>query len=266
MKKRQSHHINKFRLNRDAKLKSKKAAKSALTSDSSSVAFWDAEYKESGSNQSNLALSDNPSEDLIKFTRWLERDYGRVFLNPTVSVLDLGCGNGRNLIYMSESYGVHGTGYDISVEAISQAKKKSKDLQLTYEARSIAEPIPLPDASQTIVLDMMASHFLTHAKRKELHKEIFRVLKPGGWLFLKTFLLDEDEHAERLLKENPGEEAGSYIHPQIGVAEYVFTEDALVEELSEYFFVHKVTKSHRHLQKGKAFKRRSMSLYIQKAA
>ncbi|MCR4306831.1 MAG: class I SAM-dependent methyltransferase, partial [Candidatus Yonathbacteria bacterium] len=170
--------------------------------------FWNKEYRQG----EHLALSTRESEDLIKFTLWLKREYGGDFLNPSDSVLDLGCGNGRNLIYLAQTFGVHGVGYDISAEAIAQAKEQSGKLPLAYSVCSVTKPLPLPDESQTLVLDMMVSHFLSDEERAHLQSEIARVLKPGGWFFLKTFLLDEDRHAERLLREHPGKEAGSYVH------------------------------------------------------
>lgn len=223
-------------------------------------AFWEAEYKDGG----YLALSVNPSEDLEKFTRWLTRETGNKLLNVTASVLDLGCGNGRNLIWLGETFGVHGVGYDISHEAIKQAERRTKELELSfsYTARSIAGDIPLPDESQTLVLDMMTSHFLKAEDRQKLIEEIHRVLKPGGFLFYKTFLLDEDRHAKRMLRENPGEEAQTYIHPEIGVAEHVSTEAEIEEAYGKYFTIHKIYKSHRHT--GRFAKRRSVSLYFEK--
>lgn len=221
--------------------------------------FWDAEYKEGG----HLAMSTEVSEDLVKFTRFLEREFGRKYLNPLASVLDLGCGNARNLMYLAQTYGVRGFGCDISSQAIAQARKASEGLPLTYGVQSIAESVPLPDHSQTIVLDMMTSHFLNAEERVNLIKEIKRVLKPGGWVFFKTFLLDEDNHAARLLREHPADEPGSYIHPKIGVAEHVFTEDEIIEMLGEEFYIHKITKSHRHKAHGAGAKRRSISVYAQ---
>jgi SAM-dependent methyltransferase len=226
--------------------------------------FWDKEY--SAKRGEHLAMSTEPSEDLEKFTRWLERQYGREFLNPLANVLDLGCGNGRNVVYLAENFGLRGTGYDISTQAIVEAKKLHAQvrgsLPLSFAVRSLKEGLPLPDDSQTIVLDMMVSHFLSKDERKNLIKEIFRVLKPGGWLFMKTFLRDEDIHVERLLREYPADEAGSYIHPEIGVAEHTFHEEEILEDLSP-FFVHKITKSHRH-KADTGSKRRSMSIYAQK--
>ena len=223
--------------------------------------FWDAEYKDSG----YLALSLNPSGDLKKFTRWLIREQGKSLLNVTSSVLDLGCGNGRNLIWLADSFNMHGVGYDISHEAIAQAKQhtKNRNLNLKYEPRSIAGPIPLEDKSQNLVLDMMVSHFLKEQEREDLVKEIYRVLRPGGFLFYKTFLLDEDTHAKRLLEEHSTDEKNTYIHPKIGVAEHVSTESEIEELYGKYFEIRKIHKSHRH--RGRHGKRRSISVYMQKS-
>lgn len=225
-------------------------------------AFWDAEYKDAG----HLALSTKQSEDLEQFTRWVEREYGRSLLNVTTSVLDLGCGNGRNLIWLSETYGMRGVGYDISTQAVQNAVTRSKatKLPLIYEARSIAGAITLPDASQTIVLDMMTSHVLNKEERVALTHEIYRVLRPGGFLFYKTFLLDEDANAKRMIAENPADEEHSYIHPTIGVVEHVSTQDEVEETYGELFTIRKIHKSHRH--RGKHAKRRSIMVYLEKPA
>lgn len=222
--------------------------------------FWDKEYRTSA----HLTLSMNPSEDLERFMRWLEREFGERYLKTIQTVADLGCGNGRNLVYLARNFGMRGTGFDISTEAIAQAKKESKDSQIMYNVHSIAKPLPLENESQALVLDMMTSHFLNQEQRKELIAEVARVLRPDGWLFYKTFLLDEDKRAERLLQESPAAEKGSYIHPKIGVAEHVSTEEEIRELFEDKFFIHKIHKSHRHLAHGRAAKRRSISVYAQK--
>jgi SAM-dependent methyltransferase len=224
--------------------------------------FWDAEYRSGG----HLTLSTKVSEDLEKFTRFLERESGRSVLNVTSSVADLGCGNGRNIIWLSEHFGVRGVGFDISGSAIAQAKKRAVEekLPLGFETRSIKPPIPLPDASENVVLDMMTSHFLNAKERMELIEEIYRILKPGGFLFYKTFLLDEDKHAYRLLKENPTDEEHTYIHPEIGVPEHVSTLEEIEETYGRRFTIHRVHKSHRH--RGENAKRRSIVIYAEKPA
>ncbi len=222
--------------------------------------FWDHEYK----NATHLKLSTDHSEDLEKFTRWLPREERGDILTPGKSVLDVGCGNGRNLIFLARTFGMSGTGYDISTAAVAQAKVASTGLPLVYEARSIAGLITLPDSSQSLVLDMMSSHFLNEAERRMLRDEIFRVMEPGGFLFMKTFLADGDLHTRRLLKDAPATEENTYIHPVIGVPEYVYTEEALTEFLGEKFIIHKIYRSHKHVLRGKARKRRTISIYAEK--
>ncbi|OGZ11868.1 MAG: hypothetical protein A3D67_00295 [Candidatus Lloydbacteria bacterium RIFCSPHIGHO2_02_FULL_51_22] len=227
--------------------------------------FWNKEYKAGrsiGGRGAHLALSLAPSEDLEKFLRWYEREYRSPLLSARASVLDLGCGNGRNLIYCAKEFGARGLGIDSSSEAITQAKSAHSDLPLSYIVQSIGLPLPASDHSQDLVLDMMTSHFLNKEERINLYREIMRVLKPSRWLFLKTFLLDEDAHAARLLREHPAEESGSYIHPEFGGVEHVFTEEEIREDLAPYFEIEKITKSHQH--KGPRGKRRSMSIYARK--
>lgn len=224
--------------------------------------FWNKEYKGAG-RTSKLTLSNNPSEDLVKFCEWLEYEFGKKSLNVTTSATDLGCGNGRNLIYLSKTYGMRGFGCDISEEAISQAKKSAVGLPLVFKSQSIAQPFPIEDNSETLILDMMTSHFLNMDQRKKFLSEILRILKPGGFLFFKTFLLDDDQNAIRMLKDYPADEAGSYIHPSMKVAEHVFTEKEIVELLTPEFYIHKTVKSHGHLRKDSP-KRRSICVYAEK--
>lgn len=223
--------------------------------------FWDQEYSSGGEH---LALSSDESEDLAKFVRWQGRQKNEVEVTGATEVLDLGCGNGRNLIFLARELGAKGIGYDISNAAIAEARRAGEGLPLTFEARSIAGEIHLPDSSHDLVLDMMTSHFLNTNEREFLRDEIYRMLRPGGWLFMKTFLRDEDLHTARLLKEFPTDEAGTYIHPVIGVAEHAYEEEELLNFLGEKFVVRKVYRSHKHRIRGQARKRRTVSVYVQK--
>ncbi len=225
--------------------------------------FWNNEYKKNAA----FSLSHEPSEDLVKFTKFLERDFGRKYLNPLCQAVDLGCGNGRNLVFLSEMFGMKGYGVDTSNAAIAQARlhTEHKKLPLTFSVGSITDPLPLKDSSQTIVVDAMVSHVLKTPEREHMLSEVVRVLRPDGWYFFKTFLLDEDLNAERMLREHPGSEPHSYIHPEIGVEEHVFTTDEVMELLEPYFTIHKIHKSHNHMRQGKAYKRRSITVYAQKS-
>jgi SAM-dependent methyltransferase len=177
----------------------------------------------------------------------------------------MGCGNGRNLIWLSKNFGVRGVGYDIADEAITQARLASSDLPIAYEARSIAGVFPnIKDRSANLVLDMMSSHFLNEEERMGYRSEVLRIMRDGGWFYFKTFLKDEDQHAERLLREHGTAEANTYLHPRMGVEEHVWTEEEIDEFWGSVLTIHKIDKSHKHILHGKAFKRRTVSVYMQK--
>ena len=223
--------------------------------------FWEKEYK----NPAHLEISGEPSGDMLSFVRWAERNAEWNPFPKNGMILDIGCGNGRNIIALAREAKMKGYGFDISEEAIRQAKKMAGNLPVKFEVRNATKELPLEDASVDIVLDMMSSHFLKKEERANLLKEILRVMKPYGWLFFKSFLLEGDQHALRMLKENPAGEEGAYIHPKIGVYEYVWTEKALREFFSPYFKIHKLIKSYKHVtEKGKPWKRRTASLYLEK--
>lgn len=222
--------------------------------------FWDQEY----TNPGHLKLSTNESADLAKFTRWLQRRERQDILSANSSVIDVGCGNGRNLIYLANTFGMKGYGIDISSAAVAQARRASADLSISYEVGTAAKTLAVADGSQSLALDMMTSHFLNQTERVQLRDELYRVLQPGGYFFMKTFLKDGDLHTERLLSDHPGKEPGTYVHPVMGVSEFVYSEEELISFLSERFIVRKVYRSHKHVSKGKAHRRRTISVYAEK--
>ena len=222
---------------------------------------WDREY----TRPEHLRLSNEPAEDFLKSLRYLERHYGREYLNPLALAVDIGCGNGRHLIYLANYFAMRGIGYDISKEAIDQGKELSKDLPITYEIRTIAGTFPeVKDNSVSVVLDMMSSHVLKSAERTVLRDEILRMLKPGGFLIFKSFLADEDINTRRLLRDHPANEEGAYIHPGFGVYEYVWTEDSIIDFYVPGFSIEKIEKSHKHIIRNRAGKRRTVTVYMRK--
>lgn len=229
--------------------------------------FWNKEYK----NAKHLTLSEEPAEDLLNFARWAIRNSEWDPFPQGGFVLDIGCGNGRNIGTMCQDYKMKGLGIDISDTALQQARDKFiKNLKipnLEFKKGAVGDSLELENESVDIALDMMTMHFLNDAKRESYVRELARVIKPFGWMFLKTFILEGDENAKRMIKDypTPDKENNSYIHPRMKVLEHVFTQDELIELFSPYFVVHKMIKSYKHITKeGKPFKRRTISVYLER--
>ena len=226
--------------------------------------FWNKEYKDPGM----FALSDEVSADLVKCVRWMQKEYGKDVFRPDTTVLDAGCGNGRNVLWLNDMFRVRGYGYDISEEAIAQAQKNATKQQwgnkLTFTVRSLDQLIPLPDSSVDLVIDAMSSHFLRSVERERFIKEVARILKPQGVLFFKSFYAERDSHTKELLEKHSAGEENAYIHPKLKVYEYVWTDAAIQASFGEAFIlIHKEASGKHHI-KGKPAKRRSIVCYFEK--
>lgn len=220
--------------------------------------FWNAEYK----THEHFALSYTVSEELEHFARYLERNHSGV--PRDLHVLDVGCGNGRNLAWLARTYGATGVGFDFADSAIQEARERASNLSISFHTQDIHAPFPEADATYDVVIDFMVSHVLTSTDRHTYLDEVFRVLKPGGWFIVKTLLRDDDAHAERMLEEAKTNQEGVYIHPKTGGTEYVGTEEALTREYAAKFIIEKKQKSHAHRVHGKPNKRRFIVFYLSK--
>lgn len=223
-----------------------------------SRSFWNEEYK----TNEHFALSYNVSEELEHFTRYLDRNHSGV--PRDLHVLDVGCGNGRNLAWLSRTYGSTGSGFDFSQTAIDEARSRAGKLPISFRIQDINEQFPEQENTYDLVIDFMVSHVLVGDARTAYFNEVSRVLKPGGWFVLKTLLRDDDDHAKRLISESGNSHAGVYTHPRTGGIEYAGSEEELTQEVTRFFFIEKKQKSHAHRLHGKANKRRFIVFYLVK--
>lgn len=179
---------------------------------------WEREYQD----PKFLSLGTEPSQDIKDFVRYLRK---QDFELSGTTVLDLGCGNGKNLPYLIERGAVSGIGYDISTTAIELAKKLCAGLPVIFEVRSMGDIYPLSDSSVDIAIDVMAAHALSKSEFETYQRQVSRVVKSGGWLFVRTLALPGDKHAKFLIQNHPGNQPNSYILPDVNVQERVFTEE-----------------------------------------
>ncbi len=220
--------------------------------------FWNAEY----TTHEHFALSYNVSEELEHFARYLERNHAGV--PRKMQVLDVCCGNGRNIAWLSRTYGATGVGFDFSETAIEEARTRAERLPITFRVQDIHAEFPEEEPTYDLIIDFMASHVLVGPERDVYLKKILKVLRPGGWFVVKTLLRDDDDHAERMIQESPHPIEGAYFHPRTGGVEYAGTESALSDEYRAHFIIEKKQKSHAHRVKGKPNKRRFIIFYLVK--
>ena len=108
---------------------------------------------------------------------------------PGMRVLDAGCGEGRNIVYLLRA-GYDVSGVDRSPGAVEGARSLAARLAPDRSPANFAvapvEEMPFPDESFDRVVSSAVLHFA--ADEEHFHamlREMWRVLRPGGMLFAR---------------------------------------------------------------------------------
>ncbi|MEP7237153.1 MAG: class I SAM-dependent methyltransferase [Ferruginibacter sp.] len=105
--------------------------------------------------------------------------------NTTDTILDAGCGMGRNLYwFLQNDFNIFGI--DNNVEAISHLKQMYPDMPSNrLQAYAIEETSFPPDHFDHIICSAVL-HFANSTQHfNKMIAELFRILKPGGSLFIR---------------------------------------------------------------------------------
>ncbi|RSD35147.1 MAG: methyltransferase type 11 [Methanohalophilus sp.] len=138
-----------------------------------------------------------PREGVVKFVaRFIKRRVGidRYDMKSEANkVLDLGCGNGRHVVFFAEQ-GFEVSGIDISSEAIEIAKAWIKKKNLMADLKTAdAEKIPYEDNSFDIVISDGVIDHVSFDKAMLIMNEVKRVLKPKGYVYIKLRSTEDSE-------------------------------------------------------------------------
>ena len=110
-------------------------------------------------------------------------------LQPGMSLLDAGCGGGRNLVYFLRN-GFKVYGVDQSATAIVQAKSLAIELLNAIESDQFrvenVERMSFSNETFDVVLSSAVLHFANDEEHwQAMVSEMWRVLKPGGIFFAR---------------------------------------------------------------------------------
>jgi ubiquinone/menaquinone biosynthesis C-methylase UbiE len=165
-------------------------------------------------------------------TRWLAANPGDARL------LDVGCGTGRTLHQLAAAHPnlrLHGA--DMSPAYIKQARKRLLDLDEVTLAAENAEALPWADGTFDVVTSVYMFHELPRNARRNVMRELFRVVRPGGLVVLEdSAQLSESGFLEPVLRGFAAE-----FHEPF-YADYL--EDDLADILREVGFTNVQTEAH----------------------
>ena len=138
-------------------------------------------------------------------------------------VLEVGCGNGKTAVALARR-GYRVTGMDFSQKAIDICRELIPDAD--FVCASVLN-IPFENGSFD---GISAFHVLEHLTDEELNKaseELYRVMKTGGYLLVKSF-------AEGDMRAGKGIVSGDSVIRGNGILYHYFTEDELTSKLSQF--------------------------------
>lgn len=221
--------------------------------------IWDREYRKS----KLLTKENKPQTDVVRFVKYLKK---QKFEIEGSKVLDLGSGAGRNSFYFAE-LGAKAIGLEISKTAIEISEHNATEagLIIKYIKQSIGDVFPVEDKSIDILLDVTSSNSLAESEREKYLSEANRVLKSGGYFFVKALCLEGDENAKFLIKNHPGKEKDTYTMPGLGVTERVWTREDFMNTYEKYFKIVNIEKKTSYPRmNGRVYKRNYFICYLQK--
>ncbi|MCB0060215.1 MAG: class I SAM-dependent methyltransferase [Hyphomicrobiaceae bacterium] len=102
-----------------------------------------------------------------------------------LALLDVACGTGRLLREIRSQYpAMKLSGLDLSAAYLREAERHLHGLRRVELIAANAEAMPLPEASQDIVVSVFLFHELPGDVRRRVAGEMARVMKPGGRLIV----------------------------------------------------------------------------------
>lgn len=124
-----------------------------------------------------------------------------------VKLLDIGCGTGRTLHQIARTHPkmrLHGA--DLSPAYIKLARKRLLDLEEVSLAVENGEALPWADETFDVVTSTYMFHELPRNARRNVVREMFRVVRPGGLVVIEdSAQLSESPQLDGVLQNFPQE-------------------------------------------------------------
>ncbi|MFX1453189.1 MAG: class I SAM-dependent methyltransferase [Promethearchaeota archaeon] len=206
--------------------------------------FWDNKYL-----KDKHVWGENPSELGSITVQYLKKNN---ISTKKLEILDIGCGYGRDLFYISEHIDCMILGVDSSKEAIKLAKNHYKKENLKEIEFLNCNFKDLEGRKFDVIFSSNFYQILKKKERDAFTKKISRLLNPNGLLFLSTLSVNDPEHYN---KGTPiSGEKNSFI---IGTYAHFCTRDELESDFSflniielfehEYYEPRVTGETHHHI-------------------
>ena len=146
---------------------------------------WNDEY--AGSRK---VWGDGPSELAVIIVDYLHRHN---LEKRRLVILDIGCGYGRDEIYLPKHLNCHIKAIDSSQEAISTAENTVSSLKIEDVDFAVCNFTDVAEDKYDVVFISNLYHSLKEPERRQLRDKLKNLLRPNGMLFLSALSVNDPE-------------------------------------------------------------------------
>jgi cyclopropane fatty-acyl-phospholipid synthase-like methyltransferase len=147
---------------------------------------WEDEYRTKervwGEEPSELARA------VVDYLQRMKKHEGEL------SILDIGCGYGRDALYYADSLQCHVFGIDLSDKGIEIATKTASERNVDYVRFECGDFKNLRSGEYDVVCASNLYQLLKPRERSDLRNAVKATLKTDGLFFLSTLSVDDPEH------------------------------------------------------------------------
>ncbi|MGE0635790.1 MAG: class I SAM-dependent methyltransferase [Bacteroidia bacterium] len=195
--------------------------------------FWDYEYRKQGIPSS---FRNDPSGVLL----WCLNNFEFLGIKPeNVQILDVGCGKGRNPIYLAQN-GFHVTAFDSSSIAIDMANQLALSIEPDFRPKfllhKLEDGLPGKKNQFDLVTDIFVyKHQVDYNERKKYRTNINSSLKETGILLLS--LADKDDGYYSQCPKVPNNNLGlkTIEDEAVNIQSVLFNLNELINEMADTF-------------------------------
>ena len=154
-----------------------------------------------------------------------------VFLKnkPCKTVLDLGCGDGRDTIFFAKQ-GYDVTALDVSPIALEILRKKiqEEEIKNIKIIEQSLQSLQFLQNSFDAIYAHLSLHYFPDKETREIFKKLHETLKESGFLFIKCKSTEDEEFGKgKMLEKNVYVHEGNYIR-------HFFDEEYMREKLKKF--------------------------------
>ncbi len=175
--------------------------------------YWETEWKDAKTKTTN---------------RFARRCFSKIKEKKFHSLLDLGCGDGRDSLYFAKK-GLNVTSVDFSESGIGKLKQAMKKKRIT-NIHPILKDIgkaSFKGNSFDVIYAHLSLHYFDENTTKTIFDRAYKILKPSGIIFIKVKSTNDELYGA-------GKKTGEDTYIEGGHLRHFFSKDYLKEKLSRF--------------------------------